>query len=60
MTTYDTIIRGGRIVDGTGYPAFRGGIGITGGRSAALGNLARAAARRGGGAARTIVPPSHG
>lgn len=59
MTTYDTIIRGGRIVDGTGYPAFRGDIGITGGRIAAIGNLARAEARRVIDATGKIVAPGH-
>ncbi len=45
---FDTLIRGGRIADGTGNPAFIGDIGIRGGRIAAVGNLA------GRGAARTI------
>src|SRR4051795_1239883 len=37
--TYDTIIRNGRIVDGSGNPAFFGDIGIKGGRIAAIGRV---------------------
>lgn len=36
---YDLIIRNGRIVDGTGLPAFRADIGISAGRIAAIGKL---------------------
>jgi len=37
--TYDVIIRNGRIVDGTGNPAFFGDIAITNGRIAAIGRV---------------------
>jgi N-acyl-D-amino-acid deacylase len=37
--TYDTIIRHGRIVDGTGNPAFFGDVAITNGRIAAIGRV---------------------
>lgn len=36
---YDTIIRNGRIIDGTGAPWFRGDVAIKDGRIAAVGNL---------------------
>jgi N-acyl-D-amino-acid deacylase len=35
--TYDLVLRGGRIVDGTGNPAWLGDVGIKGGRIAAVG-----------------------
>src|SRR5438067_6504226 len=44
---YDVLIRGGRIVDGTGNPWFEGDVAIRGDRIAAVGWLgAEAAARR--------------
>jgi dihydroorotase/N-acyl-D-amino-acid deacylase len=43
---YDLVIAGGRIVDGTGAPWFRGDIGIKGDRIAAVGDLSQAAAAR--------------
>ena len=43
---YDTVVRNGRIIDGTGSPWYSGDIGIRDGRIAAIGNLAGAAARR--------------
>jgi len=42
---YDVIIRGGRVLDGTGNPWFRADIGITGDRITAIGNLSGARAR---------------
>lgn len=44
--SFDTIIRNGRIVDGTGSPWYSADIGIRAGRIAAIGNLAGATARR--------------
>ena len=38
---YDVVLAGGRIVDGTGAPWFRGDIGIVGDRIAAIGELGR-------------------
>ena len=43
---YDLIISGGRVVDGTGSPWFRGDVGIRGDRIAAVGNLEKASAKR--------------
>src|SRR5215471_9354754 len=43
---FDLLIRGGRIVDGTGNPSYSGDLGIKGGRIAAMGHLTgRTAAR---------------
>ena len=39
-TTFDVLITGGRIVDGTGAPWFRGDVGIVGDRITAVGHLA--------------------
>lgn len=44
--TYDLLIRGGRIVDGTGTAWFRGDVAINGQTIAALGKLDKASARR--------------
>jgi len=43
---FDILIRGGRIVDGTGNPSFHGDIGIKDGNIAAMGNLAGRTASR--------------
>ncbi len=42
--TFDLIIRGGRIVDGTGYPWFSADLGVRGDRIATIGDLAAASA----------------
>jgi dihydroorotase/N-acyl-D-amino-acid deacylase len=44
--TYDFIIKGGRIVDGTGAPWFYADLGIAGDRIAAIGDLSKAKSRR--------------
>ena len=56
-STYDVLIRGGRIVDGTGNPWFAGDVAIKGGRIAAVGNLAAATAARVIDASGRIVSP---
>ena len=38
--TYDFVLRGGRIVDGTGNPAFHGDVAVQGGKIAAIGKIA--------------------
>jgi len=43
---FDFILRGGRIVDGTGNPWYRADVAIKDGRIAAIGNLAQRTARR--------------
>lgn len=45
MAEYDVVIRNGTIVDGTRVPAYRGDIGVRGGRIVAMGNLKENAAR---------------
>ena len=42
---YDLLIRNGRIVDGSGMPAFRGDVGVTGGKIAEIGKLSGPAKR---------------
>ena len=42
---FDIIIRGGRVVDGTGNPWFPGDVGLKGDRIAAVGNLSEAKGR---------------
>ena len=42
---YDLLIRNGRVVDGSGMPAFRGDVGIQNGKVAELGKLSGAAKR---------------
>ena len=43
---FDTILRGGTVIDGTGRPAFPADVGITGGTITAVGDLSAAAAGR--------------
>jgi N-acyl-D-aspartate/D-glutamate deacylase len=54
---YDVIIRGGRIVDGTGNPSFLGDVAIKDGRIAALGRLDGGSARRTIDATGLVVAP---
>lgn len=55
--TFDVLITGGRVLDGTGNPWFRADVGITAGRIAAVGNLAGARAARTIDAAGRFVAP---
>jgi N-acyl-D-amino-acid deacylase len=54
---FDVLIRGGRILDGTGNPWFYGDVGITGDRVTAIGNLSQATATRVIDATGRIVTP---
>ncbi len=45
MADYELLIKNGTIVEGTRIPAFKGDIGINGGRITAMGNLTGSAAR---------------
>src|SRR5260370_38810137 len=45
--TYDLLIKNGRIIDGSGRPAFHGNVGVARGKSVELGRL--------GGAARQVI-----
>ena len=54
---YDLLIRGGRIVDGTGNPSFVGDVAIRGDRVVAMGHLASANAKRTIDAAGLTVAP---
>ena len=54
---FDVLIRGGRILDGTGNPWFYGDVGITGDRVIAVGNLSQATAARVIDATGRIVTP---
>jgi N-acyl-D-amino-acid deacylase len=56
-TRFDLLIRNGRIVDGTGAPWFRGDVGITGDRIAAIGALADASAAATIDASNLVVAP---
>ena len=55
--TYDVLIRGGRIVDGTGNPWYLGDVAIKAGRIAAVGHLPAATAARVIDASGRIVSP---
>ncbi len=46
QTSYDVLIRGGRVVDGSGNPWFRGDVAIEGDRIVAVGQLGTVQARR--------------
>ena len=54
---FDTLIRGGTVVDGTGRPAFAADVAVSGGRIAAIGDLsATSAAHVIDAAGRTVTP----
>lgn len=59
MPRFDTLIRNGRIVDGTGSPAFYGSVGIRDGRIVEIGGLADAEADEIIDAEGKIVAPGH-
>lgn len=52
----DVLIRGGRVIDGTGNPAFFADVGITNGRIAAIGRLTNEAARVLDAAGQVVAP----
>ncbi len=54
---FDVLITGGRVMDGTGNPAFRADVGITAGHITAIGDLAGATAARTLDATGHIVAP---
>src|SRR5690349_21305377 len=54
---FDLLIRGGRIVDGTGNPSYMGDLGIKQGKIAAMGRLAGKTAARSIDAAGLVVSP---
>lgn len=55
--TYDVVITGGRIVDGTGGPWYSADLAIAGGRIAAIGHLAQTSARTRIDARNLVVAP---
>lgn len=54
---YDVVIRGGRVVDGTGAPWYRADVGVRGGKIVAIGRLGDAKSERTIDAAGLIVAP---
>ena len=54
---FDTIIRGGTVLDGTGRPGFTADVGVTAGRIAAVDDLSAAQARRTIDASGKVVTP---
>src|SRR5437763_2250425 len=53
---YDLLIKNGRIVDGSGMPAFRGDVGIKNGKIAEIGKLSGPAARTSDAEGRVVAP----
>src|SRR5262245_44301961 len=54
--TYDLLIKNANIIDGSGTPAFRGDVGVRGGKIAAIGKLRDGAARTIDAAGMTVTP----
>src|SRR5882724_11700951 len=54
--TYDLLIKTGRIIDGSGRPAFHGDVGVAGGKIVALGRLDGSARRTIGADGRVVSP----
>lgn len=59
MSAFDTVIRGGCIVDGTGCPGYYADLGIRDGRIAAIGDLRHEPCQRTIDASGCIVAPGH-
>ena len=53
---YDLLIQNGRIVDGSGAPAFRGDVGIKNGKIAEIGKLSGPAIRTIDAAGQVVMP----
>src|SRR5258707_9737881 len=53
---YDLLIKNGRIVDGSGMPAFRGDVGVKDGKIVELGKLSGAAKRTIDAEGRVVAP----
>src|SRR5208282_5335781 len=53
---YDLLIRNGRIVDGSGMPAFRGDVGVKGGKIVEIGKLSGPATRTIDAEGRVVAP----
>ncbi len=56
-TTFDLLIRNGKVIDGSGNPWFRADIGIVGGKIAAIGRLDSTQAKRTIDAAGMVISP---
>src|SRR6266446_5563063 len=56
MMAYDLLIRNGRIVDGSGMPAFRGDLGVKDGKIAEIGKLGGPATRTIDAEGRVVAP----
>lgn len=59
MAAFDTLIRRGHIIDGTGCPAYYADVGIRAGRIAAIGDLTHESAHHIIDAAGCVVAPGH-
>ena len=53
---YDLLIKNGRVVDGSGMPAFRGDVGVQGGKLTELGKLTDSAKRTLNAEGRVVSP----